>query len=1382
VAAGTARDAPADETVRVRLLGQFAITSGGRDAGPWPRPSAKRLCELVIVSPGRRVSRDLACDELFPRLEPRAAARALSKALSMARVALTGLGEPGASLLAADLNHIWVAPAVEVDADRHEEALRAGLATAAGQDRDDRLSAALTQEGELLEDEPYADWAARPRERLQALRQEARLAIARDRAKGHFRISYDDVMAAWQRCLDHDPACEEAAAALVRGYVARGRPELAARVFERCRTALEDLGLRISPSLERVYATATREPEPGVPVPRAPVTPSPVPPLPVPPGSVAPVLVAPAGAAAPVAPVATVAPAGLSAAALAEPSPLPREERRPVSVLFAEVAAPAGLAGAVGLEMLREIVGGSLAAVIAEVEALGGTVISVSGRGLQAMFGAPEAHEDDPERAVRAAFRALAATAAAADGGTALRIGVETGPAVVGPIGGGAKVEYGALGDVVSVAAALQSSARPGSVLVGPATRAVVGHLFTWGAGEEVALGGSTRPLVANYLDAPRARVAERRPGLGGSAPLTGRAAEMRVIDTALRQAVGGRGSLIVLTAEPGLGKTRLVQECRKRFIAWVGAGSGRLPLWLEGRCASYASGTPYSLYRQLIASWVGVAPDQPGALLRHALETSLTHLMGNTNLLAPLARMMGVAHPAARARMSPEEQHRLTFAAMRSVVSRFAAAGPTVLILEDLHWADPTSAHLTRHLAELAAGRPLLVLATSRPDAGPEVASLTDIPGARQIRLRPLGAEAAEALAKSLIGESAGPEVLATVLATAEGNPLFLEERLSSLLETRTLVREQGTWRLRTTPGPRLPEVLERLVRARVDRLSAAAQEAIRAAAVLGPEFTAATLAVMLGTEPLPLVPVLDELTASDLVHREPPTGAARAFRFRHALIQEATYLGLLRAERRDLHARAAAAVEAASRDRLPEVAAVLGRHYAAAEDTERAVRYLEMAGDHATDAFANEEAIGSFRTALAVIGRAGAGTSAAGGRAPVAPVVGRTAAGGTPEHIAASGMAADAVRLYAKLANVVWRIGRFDEARDAFQAALRLAGPLDALQRAHLYARLGRLEMVELRYDAALAAFDSAEALLGDDPGGGDDATVDQWLEIMLDGRADMHANRLEADEALAILEAVRPVLEARGGPARRTVFYRVLTMQRLLRNRLRVEEADIAALRMSIEAAAHTGEDKDLAYSMDFLGWAYWLRGNLAEATENLQQAHAMAERIGETLLREMALISLTVTAVRKHDTETVRTLSAQAIEMMDEADSRIAGVMSCQAWLAWQDGRPDEVLRLAALIADINPNRLGVGARYQWVHLFPVIAARLSSGTDAEALAEALAEAVAAARQILAPEQQLLADDLTAALESACAAWDRGDPATARHCLTSALTRAHELHYF
>jgi class 3 adenylate cyclase/DNA-binding SARP family transcriptional activator len=1326
------------QAVQVTLLGQFSIAACGRVVSEWPRPSARRLCELVLVSPGRRVSRDLACDVLFPQLEPRAAARALSKALSMARSALAELGADGAALLSADLLHIWASPDVTVDADSRTAALRAGLAMSPGQVRDDTLSAALAEDGELLADEPYAEWAIRVRERYETLCQEARLALARDRTMGAGRAALDDVLAAWQSCLDHDPASEEAAGALIRAYLAQGRPELAARVFERCRVALEQLGLRISPSLERLYAPA-RDPRPARAATSVPEVARPTPALT--PGQ------APSAA------------GGLtsSAAAGLPPQPLPREERRPVSVLFAEVAAPAGLAGAVGLETLRELVGGSLAAVITEVEALGGTVTSVSGRGLQAMFGAPQAHEDDPERAVLAAFRALTAAPtaeAAAEGGTALRIGVESGPAVVGPIGGGAKVEYGALGDVVSVAAALQSAARPGAVLVGPATRAVTGHLFTWGAGEEVSLGGNARPLVASYLEAPRARVGERRPrGVGGRAALIGRDAEMRVLETALRQAVEGHGSVVVLTGDAGLGKTRLVQECRKRFIAWVGAGSGRLPLWLEGRGASYASATPYGLYRQLVASWVGVAPHEPAARLQPALERALTNLMGNANLLPPLARMMGIGHPAPSGRMSPGDLQRMTFAALRSVVTRFAVARPTVLVLEDLHWADPTSLSLTLELAELAAGRPLLVLATSRPKSGrEEIALLAAAPSARPIALRPLPAAAEQTLVESLMGQvpgaaggasGASPEVLAAVLASADGNPLFLEERLTSLLETRALVRQDGTWLLRQPPGPQLPQVLERLVRSRVDRLSIAAQEAIRAAAVLGPEFTAAQLADMLDTRPAELAPILDELVASDLVHPEPPDRRADTLRFRHALIQEATYLGLLRAERRRLNSLAAAAVEAASRDRLPEVAAVLGQYYAAAEDCERAVHYLEMAGDHATDAFANYEAISSFNAALGMARKN-------------------------------ETMAADVVRLHAKLANVLWRIGRLDKAAAAFRAALELGGSVDALHRAHLYTRLGRLELSDTQYEAAAAAFDAAEALLGDDPSDWDDATADQWLEMMVDGRASIHAMRFEPDLLLATLERARPLLESRGSPARRHTFHRQVTMQELIRHRFRVEDADIARLRRSVELAEQTGDEKDVGYATYFLGWALWLRGDLTEAQQQLEKALKMGERIGERHLLVTSLLALILIALRRHDTEAVRTLIPQARTTAGKDGIYIALTVAVRAWLAWQDGHPDEVIRLAGRIAEFDLSALVTGGRYRWVYLFPLIAARLRTGDTAAA--------VAAARQIVDPVQQLLPDDLMAALDAACAAWDRGEAGPAADGLADALRLAHDLHYF
>ena len=1328
VVAGVTQEALVGQAVRVRLLGEFAITAGDRAAGPWPRPSARRLCALLLVSPGHRVSRDLACEELFPNLEPRTAARSLSKALSMARTALAELGEAGTGLLGADLTHLWLAPGIAVDADELAAALEAGLAMAPGQERDDALSAAFANDAELLPGELYTDWAERARDQLNALRQEARLALARDRAKGIGSSSPDDVAAAWLDCFDHDPASEEAAGALICLYATEGRPEQAARVFERCRTALEELGLRISPSLERIYASAVARalprpapaPAPAVPV-AAPATELPVPSVP-------------------------------SVPRPPEPA-LPREERRPVTMLFAEVSAPADLAARLGLEALRDYVGGSLAAVITEVEALGGTVTSVSGRGLQAMFGAPEAHEDDPERALRAAYRAMAAASTAESQG--LRIGIESGPALVGPIGGGAKVEYVALGDVVSTAAALQATARPGSILVGPATRAVTAHLFRWGTREELPLSPDAKPLVGSYLDAPRATAAERRPRLGGSAPLIGRQAELRVLDTALRAAVAGRGQVVLLTGEPGIGKTRLVLEARNRFIGWVGAGGGRRPTWLEGRGASYASATPYSVYRYLLAGWLGVSLDQPAAVLRSALADALTRLMGNTNLAAPLGSLMGLpeAGPDAGGKLAPEEHQRKMFGAMWALVSRFAAIAPTVLVLEDLHWADPSSLRLTAELAELTEGRRLLLLATSRTGTDP-AGTLAAALSAREIRLRALSADAAAAFARSLIGQLGGPEVLRAVLENADGNPLFLEERLAEMLDAGTLVREQGLWRLRALPDPAqphvaVPQVLERLIRSRVDRLSPAAADAIRAAAVLGPDFTTDVLAAMLGTAPAALAPVMREMQASDLVHPEPHESKGPGFRFRHALIQEAISLALLRAERRDLHARAARALEAATSGRHAEVAAILGRHYAAAEIADRALYYLELAGDHATDSFANDEAIASFREALAVTEQTG------------------------------QDMAADAVRLQSKLANVLWRTARRDEARDAYRAALRLADagpcPLDPLQRAQLFTKLGRLELTELRYDAATEAFDAAEALLGGDilAGRADDAAIETWLELMIDGRADVYLMRTEPDKCRDVLERTRPLLAAHGSPVRKATFYRLWTFQHFLRDRLRVDDEDLARLHAVVALAEQSVEDRDkeVAYNTDFLGWAYWLRGDLPAAEKYLSSALAMADRIGETLLHDMALRSLCLTALRRHDVDAVRTLLPQSFAAIRAAGrqvgSHLGGTRAIACWLAWQDGRPDEVLQLAA---EIHADRLifGSGAMYQWVYLFPVLAVRLQAGE--------LGEAAAAARAIIQPTQQLLPGDLTTALAEVGDAWDEGNRAETTERLTRALALA------
>lgn len=1320
MATGLARGAERSEAARlqVSLLGPFRIGRGELTVDQWPRPSAKRLCEFVMISPGHRVGREVACDALFSNLGPAAAANALSRALSMAREALSALGEDVPAMLRADRGHVSLFPDLPVDVDlvAHEEALRSALNMGPGP-RDAALSAALAEERALLEDEPYADWAIRPREALELLRQTARLQLARDRARGRGQRQPDAVIDAWEKCLDHDPASEEAASALMRIYAAEGRRALVSATYECCRGALEELGLRASPALEEAYrATAGR-----------------------------------------VLPVAGTAAAGTPPRL---PAPSLKDERRLVSVLFAELAPPLGAGQRLDPEDLRQVVGGALAGVIAEVEGLGGTVTSVSGVGLVALFGAPEAHEDDPERSVRAGFRALSATGgpdgSAGREGLSLRVGIETGRAVVGPLAAGTASNYGAVGEVVAVAAALQSAARTGSVLVGPVTRAATEGVFEWGPTEELLLGPSAKPLTGWYLERPKARAGayhgQRR--LRGQGPLVGRQAELSALDEATRAATSGRGSIVLVLGGPGLGKTRLVQECRKRFMAWVGAGTGRLPLWLEGRCASYASSTPYGLYRQLLSAWTGVAPEEGEAKMRAALERATRAVFGkDVSHLAFLVHMMGL--PTDRDgpqlhRSSPEGLQRATFAAMRAVVSRLAETGPTVLVLEDLHWADPTSLRLTEEMAAIARDAPLLLLATSRLDPDPGVSAFESLLEVNapcpvfRLDLSPLTNSAERELARDLVGGETGDEVIDTVCASVEGNPLFLEERFTSLVEAGALVRDKGRWSVSGVSTIEVPDALERLVRSRVDRLRPGLRDTISAASVLGAEFPLSALEVVARLDG-ELPSVVAELCLAGLL-REVRGAPDPVYRFRHALIQDAIYRGILRDQRRALHARAAWGMETAMADRLNEVAALLGNHYALAGETQRSVHYLELAGDQAVSVFANDEAITSYRRALAMVG---------------------------PEEAGAD-LFRVSQQLRAKLAQTLRYTGRYADARAVLQEALRLTPTDEAFERAHLYSELAGLEIADHSYDAAIAACSAAEELLGERPQDGDQAGVDLWLQIQVDQRATVYYWRNEPELAATVLAKARPVVEARGSLVRKQNFYMGLALQRVRHTRYRIDEQILADVRAGVAAAQQGGEEREIAWVVFSLGFILLWNGDLAEAQVRLQAALEIVERTGDPVLRARCLCYLNITALRRHDVEGVRSGSAAASAAAEAAGypEYVAAATAAMAWVAWRDERFDDVEPLARSALELWGATV-VSYSWYWICLWPLVAVKLRAGR--------LAEAVAAGRQMLVAPQQRFPDELESLVESAGTAWDHGDHKLAARQLNDALQLACRLGY-
>ncbi|HTT91786.1 MAG TPA: AAA family ATPase [Acidimicrobiales bacterium] len=1248
---------------------------------------------------------------LFPNLGADAAGNAVRKALSMAKLALSALGDGAAGWLRADRACIWLEPDfnLEVDFQAHQEALRVALSTPSGHDRDGRLTVALTEKGLLLEDEPYAEWALAPREALEVLRQEARLALARDRAKGFGRCGKSDVIEAWEAYCHGDPASEEAAGVLIRAYSADGRHALAAATYGRCRRALEDLGLRASPALAELARASSSQPEPSRA--RQPVAPG--------------------------------------------------EEQRVVSVLFAGLAGAVSAGERLSSEDLRDLINSALADVVAQVEALGGTVTAVSGAGLVAVFGAPEAHEDDPERALRAALRSVRGASAYGDG-FSLRIGVETGHAVVGPIGAGPGAHYDAVGEVSLVAAALQSAAKPGSVLVGPATRAAVQGIFEWGVSKEVPIPPGHMCVVAGYLERSKIRspaeVARRR--LAAAAPLLGRDVELSVLRDVLEQTTSGEGVVLVVEGEAGLGKTRLVQECRKLFTTWVGAASGRLPLWLEGRAASYESNTPYGLYQRLMFSWVGATEEGNETAALAGLERAVRATFPapfDHRRLALLAQVMGLqveleGHELSR--LGAEALQRACFSAVKDLFARLMAHGPTLLVLEDLHWADATSIKLTDAVCRLTQRGPLLVVLTRRPEPDPgstalEAALRGDL-GAKmsKLELAPLPEGASRALVRALLGDGARDEIVKSVAEGAEGNPLFLEERLASLLERRALVRgEAGGWHLDLGAPGQVPEALERLVRSRVDRLPPAQREVITAASVLGQQFSVAALAKVseLGDG---VAGAVSALTASGLVvtedgRREP------AYRFRHSLIQDAIYKGLLRHQRRSLHARAAWGLEASGGGRLEEMAALLGHHFAMAGEVERACHYFEIAGDHAASVFANEEAVASYRRALQVLGT-------------------------DPGE-----MVTGAVQLSLKLGTLFWRLGRYGEGRASLEEAAKFVPAGRALLAARCYRWLGQLEIEAGRDKEAAAALDTAEGLLGTVRDKSSDDWTEAWLAVQFN-RSRLHYFRNEGQLQASVLARIRPLIEARARGRDEAEFSAQLASHRWRANRFVVDAEIVAKMRSARRVFAETGDRATLLetgtgpenYQFS-LGFLLVLQGELAQAETELHEALAAARRAGDKSLELLCLIFLGWARLRQHDVVGTKARALESVEIMRAHAFPFSAIsMALLCWVAWKEG------------AFGTAERVGMESLRQWeplvvrwpfccICLLPLVAVRFAG--------ERYEEAVEAARRLVEPPQMRLPLELETALVRCISAWDDGEPGSATDYLGQALRLAEQLNF-
>ncbi len=660
-----------------------------------------------------------------------------------------------------------------------------------------------------------------------------------------------------------------------------------------------------------------------------------------------------------------------------------REERKVLTAVFADVVGSTALAERLDPEDVKLVVGEAVARIVGEVESLGGHVKDLAGDGVLAFFGAPTTREDDAERAVLCGLRIVGEMEEYAREvrrgwgaeGFGVRVGAATGAVVVGEVGAGSRVEYAAFGDTVNVAARLQSAAEPGSVLVDDATHRSVEGLFEWGEALELDLKGKSDPVAA-WPAAGVAADGRAQRGLPGvETRLVGRSRELGLGREALEALRAGRGGVLVIAGDAGIGKSRLVDELRE-----LAEKDGSC--WLEGRCVSYGESLPYWPFRDLLrGEWIGAGADEPELRVRVGLRRRLEQLFdGSADELYPyLGGLLEVAleHEAAArtSQLSPEALQWRTFEVVGQLFARLAHDAPLVLALEDLHWADPTSVLLLEQLLSLAEEAPVLLVLTLRPERDHAAWTLREHAGRefphllREIDLGPLADADGELLTALVAPASLPAELERRVLEAAEGNPFFLEELVRSLADVGALVRVDEGWRFDHAVEVEVPPTVEKAILARLDRLSASARELVTAASALGRTFA---LALLEGVVAEASPEALHELQRLGLL-RQSRRWPQPEYRFRHALIQETAYRTLLAEQRTRLHRRAAEWLEERYAGREAEVLGLLAYHWLRAEDEEKAAGYLLRAGDKARLEYALDEAIEHYRDLLPLLERRG-------------------------------------------------------------------------------------------------------------------------------------------------------------------------------------------------------------------------------------------------------------------------------------------------------------------------------------------------------------------------------------------------------------------------
>jgi class 3 adenylate cyclase len=659
------------------------------------------------------------------------------------------------------------------------------------------------------------------------------------------------------------------------------------------------------------------------------------------------------------------------------------EERKLVTVLFADIVGSTALGLAHDPELVRESLGRTFEAAREVLEAHGGTVEKFIGDAVMAVFGVPSAHDDDADRAVRAAFALRERVADLARDGLPfeVRIGVNTGEAVAGT---GTEGHFLVTGPVVNIGARLEQAAATGEILVGPVTRRVTDRAVRYDAPREFEAKGAGR-IEASAARELVSAVPEQRRGIEGlRAPLIGRDRELRLLREAFDRVGAERTpSLVTVFGAAGAGKSRLIGDLIER----IGKDAVRV-----GRCLPYGEGITFYPVQQIVRADADIALSTPRAEALAQLKTAARSVMDEDEaerVARRLSVVIGLGDPRELLPdvADPDLMEELRWGVRRYIERR--ARGPLVLVFEDVHWAEQALLDLIEHLVEWSRA-PLLIVCLARPDFRElRPAFAANAPNAVAITLSPLGPDDTRELIGALLAiDALSEDVRAEVITRAEGNPLYVEEFLRTLIETDRIVQREGRWvAAGEISAIEIPPTLQGLITARLDRVSPEVKRALQAASIVGRLFSTSALGAIAGVSPS--ADLLRSAARRDLIVEadERAPGEGRVHQFKHPLFREVAYATIPKAERLRMHDNYSRWLEATLGDRAEELREIVAYHaeqaYLCARDLarpstgdlgSRALTMLVAAADRARDRVDQHAAWKLYERAAAVADAIGA------------------------------------------------------------------------------------------------------------------------------------------------------------------------------------------------------------------------------------------------------------------------------------------------------------------------------------------------------------------------------------------------------------------------